>query len=97
MGLLEQALVEENRAAALDPLCPLFQVVCGLLQLSLGHIDQAIQQAAQAMEIDPKYGTAMAVMGKPVPRRVVPEKELPGWKKPARLYKLNIDNRTACL
>ena len=47
-------LDEIRQAAALDPLNPLYAVWLGQMQLGLGRPDDALSQAAKALELDPQ-------------------------------------------
>jgi tetratricopeptide (TPR) repeat protein len=59
----EEAIAEIRRAREVAPTTPMALVVASNVLLEQGHIDEVINQAQQALEIDPNFWVAHAWLG----------------------------------
>jgi tetratricopeptide (TPR) repeat protein len=62
-GRQDEALAEMMRAAALDPLAPLWATWIGDLHWSVGRYDAAIDALQNALELDPNFPWAFYMLG----------------------------------
>ncbi len=63
MGRLDEGIVEHIRAKELDPFLPLYTAWLGALYRYNGQYEKAIAQARAGLDLNPKFGVPMLIMG----------------------------------
>jgi serine/threonine protein kinase/Tfp pilus assembly protein PilF len=81
MGLFDKAVMQAERAVALDPLSLVLNRSLGGIYLAGGHLDQAVEVLQKTIEMEPKYPRAHHFLGLAYLRKSMHEEAIAEFRK----------------